>query len=355
MGTLHQRETFFVGGSYTQGDDGTHRLSGQMYVEHLSPSRAVETKPFPLVFIHGATRSGNDWITKPDGKPGWASFFLSQGYELYLIDQPFRGRSAWPPGHSTIIAYTAEQIQQVFTACKQYEIWPQAALHTQWPGTGVMGDPVFDQLFASTLQMVGDTDLQERATQTACAALLDRINRPVILIGHSQGGSSPLLVADVRPSQVKMIVTIEPVGPPFSKASFIKGPGARYGVSFAPITYDPPVTNPDTDFVQTVLKADSPSHVDCLQQAQDPPPRQLINLKGIPVLLMTAQASYHAQYDWAVVRYLQQAGVEAEHLELQDVGIFGNGHMMFLEKNSDEIAAALEGRMNEILKRRSLA
>jgi hypothetical protein len=59
MGTLHQRETFFVGGSYTQGDDATHRLSGQMYVEHLSPSQAGETKPFPLVFIHGATRSGN--------------------------------------------------------------------------------------------------------------------------------------------------------------------------------------------------------------------------------------------------------------------------------------------------------
>ena len=27
--------------------------------------------------------------------------------------------------------------------------WPQAALHTQWPGTGVAGDPAFDQFYAS--------------------------------------------------------------------------------------------------------------------------------------------------------------------------------------------------------------
>lgn len=355
MGTLHQRETFFVGGSYVKGDDGNHTLQGQMYVEHLSPIGG-STKPFPLVFIHGATRSGNDWLTKPDGKPGWASFFLSRGYDVYLVDQPFRGRSAWPPSHgTTLVGWGAEQMARVFTAPKTYESWPEAALHTQWPGTGLMGDPVFDQFFASGLQMVNDPALQERATQAAGAALLDRIQKPVILIGHSQGGSAPLLIADARPGLVRMAVNLEPVGPPFSKAPIVKkGPYASYGVTFAPLTYDPPVMDPGKDLVVAELKADRPGRMDCLWQAETPAPRQLVNLKNIPVLIVTAQASYHAPYDWAIARFLQQAGVEAQYLELAEVGLFGNGHMMFLEKNSDEVAAAVERRIDEMLRNKLL-
>jgi hypothetical protein len=44
-----------------------------------------------------------------------------------------------------------------------------------------------------------------------------------------------------------------------------------------------------------------------------------------------------------VSRYLTQAGVRNTWVNLGDVGIHGNGHMMMLEKNSLEIAAFLAG------------
>ena len=41
--------------------------------------------------------------------------------------------------------------------------------------------------------------------------------------------------------------------------------------------------------------------------------------------------------------YLAQAGVPNDFVRLPDIGIRGNGHMMMLEKNSDDIAAVIEG------------
>ncbi|KAK8073644.1 hypothetical protein PG994_004543 [Apiospora phragmitis] len=341
----HVREVFYVGGKYIQDDQGTHTLQGQMYVEHLLPKPAIENRPFPLLFIHGGTRTGIgsllafipsydvernlDWLTKPDGNPGWSSFFLARGYEIYIVDVPFRGRIPWHPGNGNMIVFGAEQAQKTFTASERYDIWPQAKLHTQWPGSGVIGDPVFDAFYASTVQMLGDALQQELASQAACAALLDRIGRPVVMIGHSQGGTVPYLTAD-------------PVGPPFSKVTLVKLPGFPYSITHAPITHEPPVTNTDEDLVKTVVQPDSPDSMDCVLQAGSPQPRTLVNLVNIPVLLVTTQASYHAQYDWGTVAYLKQAGVPTEHLKLKDRGILGNGHMMVLEMNSDMVAAEIE-------------
>ena len=84
-------------------------------------------------------------------------------------------------------------------------------------------------------------------------------------------------------------------------------------------------------------KADGPGLVRCWLQAE--PARQLVNLKGIPILMVTAEASYHAPYDHGTSLFLKQAGVEHTFTRLADVGIRGNGHMMMLEKNNLEIAA----------------
>ncbi len=75
---------------------------------------------------------------------------------------------------------------------------------------------------------------------------------------------------------------------------------------------------------------------------QKEPARRLVNLLKIPVLLETGEASAHAAYDEFTVRYLQQAGVNVEHLKLADEGIHGNGHLQFFEKNNLEIVELLE-------------
>ena len=64
---------------------------------------------------------------------------------------------------------------------------------------------------------------------------------------------------------------------------------------------------------------------------------------------MTAEASYHAPYDHCTVKYLEQAGVHSTWIKLADVGIRGNGHMMMLEKNNLEIAAAISNWLSKSL------
>lgn len=283
-----------------------------------------------------------NWLNKPSGSPGWASYFTSKGYTVYILDQTSRGRSPWKPGNGSLSTYSAEIIQQRFTAPRKYKLWPQAALHTRWPGEGVMGDPYFDAYYSSTLPFLASAAEQQTTVKAAGVALLDRIGKPVIFLSHSQGGLMPWLIADSRPELTKAIVSLEPSGPPFQDAIFGNRSARAFGLTDIPITYHPHVRRPEVDLVKQTIAGPIKTAVPCTIQADDPPPRQLINLKNIPVLLLTAEASYHAPYDWCTVRFLQQAGVNVTHLELANIGVRGNGHLVFLEENSDGVAELLE-------------
>ncbi len=89
------RDFFFVGGEYA-GLPGKEVMHGQMYVEALTPR--CPRRPYPVVMFHGAGQTATNWLGTPDGRPGWAEHFAADGYRVYLVDQPARGRSAWQPG-----------------------------------------------------------------------------------------------------------------------------------------------------------------------------------------------------------------------------------------------------------------
>jgi len=59
------------------------------------------------------------------------------------------------------------------------------------------------------------------------------------------------------------------------------------------------------------------------------------------VLIIIAEASYHAPYDHCTAAWLKDAGVRNTMIRLADVRIHSNGHMMMVEKNSDAIAAVI--------------
>lgn len=220
--------------------------------------------------------------------------------------------------------------------------YPAAKLHDKWPGgrgKGIMGEPAFDAYYASLSPSVGPGVSQQTAMQAAGAALLDRIGKPAILVGHSEGGYYPWLMADLRPKLVKAIVSMEPAGPPFGQLRNGRASNMRWGLADIPITYDPPVADPDADIPKRVVISSSSDVENCTMQADTPAPRKLVNLKDVDVLLVTAEASWAVMHDWCTVAFLKQAGVRATHLLLAEAGIKGNGHMFFLETNSDDIAA----------------
>ena len=78
---------FYVGGKPTIINGKTY-IAGQMYVEMRVP--AQQPHPYPIVFVHGGTRSGTNWTGTPDGREGWAQYFVRRGYAVYVVDQPGR-------------------------------------------------------------------------------------------------------------------------------------------------------------------------------------------------------------------------------------------------------------------------
>ena len=291
--------------------------------------------------IHGHGQSGMNFISTPDGRPGWMTYFVRHGYAVYVVDQPARGRSAYNAAIDGPIApFSAEIIEKVFTDPQDANLWPGAKLHTQWPGSGRRGDPVFDQFYASQLDSVPDTSLRlDETNQADGAALLDRIG-PAIIMTRSRSGPFGWLIADARPAKVKAIIAVEPWGPPFREAA--PKPPAKtrpWGLSVARLTFHPPVNDPASLAPAEQPNADGPQP--CMLPG--PPRRSLPALAHIPVAVVTSEASYHAAYDGCTVAFLRNAGVAADHLKLGALGIHGNNHMMMLERNSDQIAAALDG------------
>src|SRR6266702_2909894 len=276
------RGYFYVGGTYV-GEPGKEIMQGQIYVEVVAPKDV--RRPYPLVLIHGAAQTATNWMGTPDGRKGWTDYFVEQGYIVYMIDQPMRGRSAWHPSNGATRMFTAHQEEFQFTANAVAGTWPQAKTHTQ-------------------------------------------------------SGAFGWLIADARPALVKGIIAIEPSGPPFEATIIGTGKARRWGPTDAAITYDPPLKDASEIAVEREAAADGPDLFVCWMQKA--PARRLVNLKNVPVMVMAAEASYHQIYDHCTVKYLNQAGVNAEYIRLQDRGIRGNGHMVMIEKNNLEIARLVD-------------
>jgi pimeloyl-ACP methyl ester carboxylesterase len=316
-----------------------------MYVEVLRPQRA--TQKYPVVFFHGGKQTATNWMGTPDGRPGWADYFLGRGYVVYLTDQPARGRSPWHASLTGPMSFYPASDAYRLVVPELFGTWPQAKKHTQWPGEGAnkgrMGDPVFDAFYATQVESLASAIEIQTLMQPAGTALLDRIG-PAILIAHSQAGPIAWLLADRRPKTVKGMVVIEPSGPPF-RAAVVKEDTSRkwalpWGITDIPLTYSSPIK--DADALAPVIEetADGPDLAPCWKQSD--PPRQLPNLQGIPILLVTSEASSNAVYDHCTSKFLTQAGVKNTHMRLENERIHGNGHFMMLEKNNLEVAALLE-------------
>src|SRR5690606_29342650 len=122
------RQAFFhVGGTYVE-QEREHYMQGSMYVEVWEPRRIRH--PYPLVFMHGAGQTAMYWQQTPDGRPGWAYYLMEQGYVVYMVDYPARGRSVYVPGiDGALTIRSAERIccdeVAAYTNGDEFGKWPQ--------------------------------------------------------------------------------------------------------------------------------------------------------------------------------------------------------------------------------------
>jgi pimeloyl-ACP methyl ester carboxylesterase len=343
--SLASASYFFVGGKIDTSVEG-NPMVGHMYVEYMIPAK--RTHPFPIVMVHGGSQTGTNFTGTPDGREGWAQYFVRRGYAVYVVDQVARGRAAYwaPQPYGPVTPSRFNFVEQRFVAPERFKQWPQAHLHTQWPGTGKAGDPAFDQFYASQVPSVVNFAKQQEINSAALVALLDKIG-PAILLTHSQSGSFNWPVADQRASLLKALVAVEPSGPPVHDIENTGAPDwfkdaertKLSGLGEMPLAYDPPLTgDAKLEFVRQE-KPDQGDLVRCWLQKE--PVRKLPSLANIPIAIIVSEASYHAAYDHCTAAYLTQAGVRNTLIRLGDQGVRGNGHMMMIEKNNAAIAAVI--------------
>ena len=330
---LASKSSFYIGGDYV-GDPPV--MGGQMYVDVWEPNNI--TQPYPIVLFHGNGQTGVGWQQTPDGRPGWAYYLLEQGYVLYMVDYPARGRSAYLPGgvHGDLGIRTAAQLQTIWTNVDEMGDFPLNDNHTQWPGEGKPGDPVFDEFIKTQVQFAGQSTTLARH---AAIELLQEIG-PVILLTHSQGGGVGFGVTDGAPGLVKALITVEPGGPQIGRVStsqvaYTGAPANAWGPVNYPLTYDPVVSDPSE--LNTYLEEEAYRSGEVPCWLQEEPAKQLVNFLDVPILSMSADGTYHRVFDACIPKWLNQAGAQTDFFRLEDVGISGNGHMMQLELNSDDI------------------
>ncbi|KAK2028436.1 alpha/beta-hydrolase [Colletotrichum zoysiae] len=336
--TLHTREFFYVGGQSASDSTGNITI-GQLYVEKLTP--AIILRPTPLIFIHGGGITGVTWLNTPDNRPGWAAYFLKQGYLVYLIDANGSGRSAAndPANYTMRLGMSAEYVETGFTAIKSYNAYPQSQLHTQWPGTGMRGDAYFDQFQQSFLPFTSSFVTQELAVRAAGCELLSLIGAQPYLVSHSMGSKFALLMSNDCPQLLAGSINLEPSTIPFRAYGIGLGSSAAnpWGFTNTPVDYDPAFSSSaELNASIESVGEETLALRNCYRQKE--PARKLPKIASVPYLALTGEASVHITYDHCIIDYLKQVGGRPEWIKLGDIGIKGNGHLLHLEKNSLEIA-----------------
>ena len=252
---------------------GLNHMAGQMYVFYQIPAGEEgwhwqRSGRYPIIMIHGSQQTGANYLGTPDQRPGWAAFYVMHGWPVYVIDQPGRGKSGYFPwvssGPPPLVGaqdYGMQagnpsplSVEENFTAPELTVplAWPQAALHTQWPGghgSGVPGQYAFDQFFASQVANMPNGNQALALTTAAVTALIKKIG-PAIIITHSMSGPLSWLIPQANPGMIKAILAVEPTGN--SSLAGNTAPGTNCGLSnggpsFVPdlcLDFTPPISGP---------------------------------------------------------------------------------------------------------------
>jgi pimeloyl-ACP methyl ester carboxylesterase len=277
-----------------------HVVVDNVYATYQYP--ADRRYPYPILFNSGGGHTARVYDTTPDGREGWLTLFLRQGFPVYGVDRPNTGRSgtdicrinAVKLGRAplaelpAINRYAAESSWVTFRWGPKFgEPYP----NTQFPVEFA------DNYYPQTVSTYRDPDETQKSV-AAFAALIDKIAEPVIVQSWSSSGLLGYLTAVERPERVKAILAVET-----SVTAFDMIPAAgRQKLAKIPI--------------YIVIGDHAQDRVDASRKFQ----REMAALGG-------------------------RVTVDV----LPEAGIFGNGHTMMLEKNNKQIMfrmiAWLEGNV----------
>ena len=188
-------------------------MVGQMYVEYMIPAR--RSHPYPIVMVHGGSQTGTNFTGTPDGREGWAQYFVRRGYAVYVVDQVARGRSAhWSQMHGPVQPRAHQFRRAALHRARALQAMAAGASpHAMAGQPASRAIPCSISSTPRNFPRSSSFPKQQELNRDALVALLDKIG-PAILLTHSQSGAFGWPVADARPNLVKALVAVEPSGPP---------------------------------------------------------------------------------------------------------------------------------------------
>ena len=268
----------------------------QMYVQYFLPK--ARKGRVPLLMWHGGGLTGVTYETTPDGRDGWLNMFIRKGWDVYNSDAVERGRSGfassdiWKSAPSFLTKANPYERFRIGQGAGSWNADP--AKMKPLPGT-LFPVEAYDEFVKQIVPRWLDTD---DAIVAAYTALVDKVC-PCVILFHSQAGAFGFKVAQARPDKIKALVAVEPAVPgDIEKAAAIK---------------------------------------------------------NIPVLMMfgdnipqDARWPKMRQLDLDYVAAVRAAGGSVDVVNLPEIGIKGNSHMLMMDKNNgvtaDLIQAWLAGK-----------
>lgn len=266
--------------------------NGKYQVEQMYAQYFLQQNPkgkLPLLMWHGGGLTGVTYETKPNGNPGWLNYFLHRGWDIYISDAMERGRSGWTDKFKGDPVFLP-----LGDPWERFRLGPlgswndDKAKRVTYPGVQFPTE-AYEQFMKQGVPRWVTTDDQIIA---AYIALVDKVCPCVVLV-HSQAGSFGFKVAEARPDKIKALVLAEPSA------------------------------TGDKDKVAA--------------------------LKNIPMAILYGDnAKDHPR--WGKIRQnvvdyaglIRAAGGSVDVIDLPDIGIKGNTHMMMMDKNSDQVAEVIQ-------------
>jgi pimeloyl-ACP methyl ester carboxylesterase len=277
-----------------------------VYFDRLTPG-SPGGRPH-VVMLHGGSHTGSCYLMTPDRRPGWAYRFASHGYPVIVPD---------------------------------------------WPGHGRSGalDP--------------DTLTGEIVCQ-GLASMIAELPGPVVLVNHSMGAALGWRIAELCGDKVTAIVGVAP-GPPGNiqpepeilsetdDAVALRTPFRTLTLKKQGFIY------PDRSFIGDKLigssrqfpREQTDAYTGLLAPVSSRLLYERLNIRmsqvrirdtnflvNKPVMIVTGSddLEHPRVVDEALAIWLSQCGAITRFVWLPEQNIDGNGHMVMLERNSDEIA-----------------
>ncbi|WP_043981224.1 hypothetical protein [Novosphingobium sp. P6W] len=301
---IARQGSFFIGGrdvsSAALGEIKPYPSSGQIVVDQIYVRFQIpdgKTRS-PILLIHGCCLTGAAWETTPDGRSGWDELFVRMRHPVYVMDQAWRGRSAFDP---TIINEVREgrapvNALPVVTSASKEAAWEIFRLGPRYPIAHPGLKYPVAALSALWAQMVPNVapSLDARSPTVEAISALSQREKGLVVVSHSQSGIYPFLATKAGAKEISAIIAIEPASCP-AVGQF-----------------------PDRSAQPRILVVFG----DYIAQSE----RWLPRLEACRKFVDSAKA----------------AGLDAVLVELPKVGVFGNSHMMMQDTNSAQVATIID-------------